>query len=151
MSLPVDFDDDSLPGYGSLSDYSSWDLNLPDGSGLVDNLRKQAIEEVRTRAESAREALAVNPSTSPLVGALAGQPSGPVCSVSPEVGLSAFSGKLAQVWSSPLAADLGGDIDAAVTAVRDVADDIYDKVDTAWWAQEDRVPAGSDEASSKWK
>ncbi|WP_136194432.1 hypothetical protein [Actinomyces procaprae] len=151
--MPVDFDDDSFSGFGSLSDYSSWDVNVPDGSGMVDNLKKQAIEKLRARAESAQSVLAVNPSTSPLAGAMRadGGVSSSSCSVSPAGGLSAFSGGLSEVWSSPLADDFGTDIDSTVTAVRDVVDDIYAKANNAWWGEEDRVPKGSDEAKSKWR
>ncbi|WP_143233261.1 hypothetical protein [Actinomyces ruminis] len=152
MSNAFDLDDDSFAGFTSLSD-SSWDLNLPDSSGMVENLKKQAIEKVRGRAESAQGVLAVNPSTSPLAAALRadGGMSSASCSVSSADDLSAFSGGLSEVWSSPLADDFGTDIDTSVTAVRDVVDDIYEKANNAWWGQEDRVPKGSDEGKSKWR
>ncbi|NDR54620.1 hypothetical protein [Actinomyces sp. 565] len=153
MSLPVDSGDNSLLGFGLLGD-SSWNPNLPDSSGMVENLKKQAIEKVRSRADSARGVLAVNPSTSPLAGAMragGGAMSFPSSQVSPAVGLSAFSGGLSEVWSSPLADDFGTDIDTSVFAVRDAVDDIYEKANNAWWGQDDRVPKGSDEGSSKWR
>ncbi|PHP52117.1 hypothetical protein [Actinomyces ruminis] len=134
---------------------ASADGDDEDGSSdLVDNLKKQAIEKVRGRAGTVQEVLANDPqvlASTLVVGAVVAAGGVPSSSYGAAGGLSAFSGQLGKVWSSPLADDFGTDIDTSVTAVRDVADDIYEKANNAWWGQEDRVPKGSDEANSEWR
>lgn len=66
-------------------------------------------------------------------------------------GLSAFSDQLGEVWSSLLADSIGTSVDSSVIAIRNLMDDVCEKVSSAWWSEDDQVPRGSDEASSKWK
>ncbi|MDU0347860.1 hypothetical protein [Actinomyces sp. MRS3W] len=152
MSLPRDFDDDdSFPGSPLFTD-TPFGLALDEDSGMVDNLKKQAIETVKNRVESAQGVLAANPSTSPLAKAISADATGfQSSSVLPAAGLSAFSGRLAEVWSSPLADEIGTSIDTSVTAIRDLMDDIYEKASNAYWREEDKVSRDSDEADPKWK
>ena len=139
-------------GYSNLSadDYDS------DGSSdLVDNLKKLAIEEVMNRARQAQLMLANNPTVMATAGAGAamGALVGARAAASSVIadGLSAFSGQLAEVWSSPVAGEIGTSIDTAVTTARDRMDDVYQKAHGAYWAEEDKVPSDSDEADPKWK